>query len=1172
MIKTIHLKCSLAVLFISLINYSLLAQSTDPVDIAITHLQTQKEALGLTDADIAGFIVTDQYQTRHNGVTHLYLRQRHEGIEVENALNNFNILESGKVSSMGNRFVSNLAAKVNATTASLSPEDAVLTLIEKLEIETFGDLTRQEVISDQHILFFKEGIALEPISVKLMYQAITPASFKLSWRVSLYELNGQNWWVAYIDAQTGEMLKYRDDVIHCDFGKPGEICEDHVHHENEKHVENYANNNLISNAYNVFPMPIESPNHGNRSIVENPANLVASPYAWHDTDGEEGAEYTITRGNNVHAYHDIFDLNESIDTEPDGGDSLVFDLPFSETELDVYSQRDAAVTNLFYWNNIIHDVWYQYGFDEASGNYQENNYGNGGMDGDYVRAEALDGSGTNNANFASGLDGQRGRMQMYFWGNGGLPNFEDPVIEALEPAEVIGGYAYAQSTFGGQIPFDPIISEVILVNDSIGTFSDACETIQNGADFEGKIALIDRGDCQFGTKIIQAENLGAIAVIMCNNVAGAPINMGAGVDGDAVTIPNIMISLNDCNTLKMGLDSGLVVSIALADFEVPDPGPQGRDSDFDNGIIVHEYTHGISNRLTGGPNSGGCLSSGDQPEQAGEGWSDWFAMAMTTTSSMTAEQPRGIGTYVTNEPINGDGIRTFPYSRDMNVDPHTYADVNSEAVPHGVGSVWAVMIWDLYWNLVDLHGFDEDLYNGTGGNNMAMQLVLDGLKLQPCNPDFIEDRDAILEADMINYGGAHQCLIWETFARRGLGLSASSGGNEAFDIPSFCESATLKVFKTAVETVFAGEIITYELNIQNDFPDALTNVIISDFIPDGTSFVAGSLSCTGTLDGDILTIPVSGLEFGEGFTCTYQLITNQDLASSIAFEDGLEQGGGNWDRSAGAGTQLWLLNTANTHSGGFSWRAGNFDFVTDQYLDLEDPFLIESDNAVLSFWHEFDTEANRDGGVLEISVNGGAWEDADPYFTQNGYTGNLDAGTTNPLAGQPAFQGSSNGYIQSLVDLSSFANQEIQFRFRFATDDAGAADGWYLDDIQVFSELSVVVNQACVDSDELEAVCNSVITTVFPEPVATFENSKAPFDVALYPNPTTNHIWIEFLNGNSSAVNIKVFNTSGSLLSQNKLEAGTITHKLNLAHQPAGIYLVQIQTEEGVLSKRVVLQ
>jgi hypothetical protein len=129
----------------------------------------------------------------------------------------------------------------------------------------------------------------------------------------------------------------------------------------------------------------------------------------------------------------------------------------------------------------------------------------------------------------------------------------------------------------------------------------------------------------------------------------------------------------------------------------------------------------------------------------------------------------------------------------MSVNLHTYADVASVVVPHGVGSVWAATVWEVYWNLVDKYGFDSDLYTGTGGNNLALQLVIDGLKLQPCNPTFVDARDAILLADQNNNGGANQCEIWAGFAKRGLGVNADDGGSsssvsvtEDFTVPAAC--------------------------------------------------------------------------------------------------------------------------------------------------------------------------------------------------------------------------------------------------------------------------------------------------------------------------------------------------------------------------------------------------
>ena len=169
-------------------------------------------------------------------------------------------------------------------------------------------------------------------------------------------------------------------------------------------------------------------------------------------------------------------------------------------------------------------------------------------------------------------------------------------------------------------------------------------------------------------------------------------------------------------------------------------------------------------------------------------------MGSSTPAGITARRP--IGTYVNFESqVTGTGIRRYPYTTDMAVNPFTYADVADPVnpAPHGIGSIWATMLWDMYWNLVDVMGYDPDVYHGTGGNNVAFQLVTDGLKLQVCSPGFVDGRNAILAADAADYEGENTCDIWRAFARRGLGLNASQGssnnrndGVEDFTLPPAC--------------------------------------------------------------------------------------------------------------------------------------------------------------------------------------------------------------------------------------------------------------------------------------------------------------------------------------------------------------------------------------------------
>ncbi len=170
-------------------------------------------------------------------------------------------------------------------------------------------------------------------------------------------------------------------------------------------------------SYNVFAFPSESPNDSDR-FDGRPTRPTASPRRSAGTtrtappvpSTRSRAATTRTR-----SWTRTPTTCRTSNSSPDGGAALKFDFPIDFTE-HAQTYRDAATTNLFYANNMIHDLAYQYGFDEASGNFQTNNYGRGGTGTDYVRAEAADGNGTNNANFNPPTnDGGTPRMQMYLW-------------------------------------------------------------------------------------------------------------------------------------------------------------------------------------------------------------------------------------------------------------------------------------------------------------------------------------------------------------------------------------------------------------------------------------------------------------------------------------------------------------------------------------------------------------------------------------------------------------------------------------------------------------------------------------------------------------------------------------------------------------------------------------
>ena len=534
--------------------------------------------------------------------------------------------------------------------------------------------------------------------------------------------------------------------------------------------------------YLVYPPPFENPDDagGIQTPVEDPAEPAASPFGWHDTDGADGAEFTDTRGNNVSAQTDPTGHNNGT-FRPDGdvgGPNLEFTfLHDPDLEPDEGTNAEAAVTNLFYWANRVHDVAYLYGFDEAAGNFQINNYGRGGLGDDPMFADAQDGGCENCAQITTPPDGLSGRMNLSTW----VP-LVDRLVTVLSPASIAGDYDASSADFGADLDAAGVTGEVERVDDGDdsggGSIHDGCQPL---IDFTaGNVALIDRGTCEFGTKALNAEIAGATAAIVVNDQPGL-LHMGAGLDGGSVTLPAVMITEEDGEVIKGELGGGVVATVR--DHPVPD-----LDLAFDNGIVAHEYGHGISSRLTGGPANAGCLSGS---EQAGEGWSDFWTLVLSAKATDTPELPRTIGGYVAGGP-GVLGLRNYPYSTDLSVNPLTYADVGTINIPHGVGEVWMSMLWEVYWGLVGRYGFDPDVGRGDGGNNLTIRLVVDGLKLQPCDPTFVDARDAILLAGEVAGGGANECVIWRAFAKRGLGALAFAGSDdvgdetEDFTVPEEC--------------------------------------------------------------------------------------------------------------------------------------------------------------------------------------------------------------------------------------------------------------------------------------------------------------------------------------------------------------------------------------------------
>ena len=777
------------ILFLSLSSFSNIWSQNLPF------LSEASRECSLSPEDISEFRVASDYTDRKAGFRVVWLRQLHQGIEIHGADMQLLISKEGKLINQQCGFVKGAHSKLSTISVKSPLEilqialkseniDSKITApieagLNKWKLEIPGLINGEMVIVKEYYLQ-KDG------SMPLVYTTrFSPPQSRAFWQVR-------------IDASSGEIVERKNLSVSCSAHGPSGNHSSCNHESDETEQSSAALSDGAS--YTVFPYPFGSPLDGSRSLVTNPANADASPFGWHDMDGEEGPDNTETIGNNVSAYDDQDDDNEP-DGFVDGGAPLNFNFPFtpapSSTPLD---NRDAAITNLFYWNNIVHDFLWHYGFDEPSGNFQNFNYT--GLDGafDGVSAEAFDGSGTNNANFATPPDGEAPRMQMYLWSNN-----EDLFLSINSPSLIAGEYTAAVAGFGPQTS-DPISAQMVILTDGT-TNTLGCETAN--VDLTGKIAIVRRGTCSFVSKVLNAQEAGALAVIVVNNTIDDIINMGGNSDDWQVTIPSVMISETEGNAFFNVLNGGNVVNATLNINQLGDY----FDSSFDAGIIAHEYGHGVSNRLTGGPLNVECLYNA---EQMGEGWSDFMTLIFSATSLSNPAEPRAVGNYVIGEPNSGPGIRPYPYTTDMNINPATYSFIENNGQTHSVGFTWCTMLWDLYWNMVEEHGYDDDFINGTGGNNMAIKLVMDGMRLQICNPGFVDGRDAILEADAINFGGVNRCLIWESFARRGLGYFADQGdpesttdGTESFEMPPFCSETDFANFSSNAVTVCKENSITY---------------------------------------------------------------------------------------------------------------------------------------------------------------------------------------------------------------------------------------------------------------------------------------------------------------------------------------------------------------------------
>jgi uncharacterized repeat protein (TIGR01451 family) len=1158
----------------------------DSGKLAIDYLQKEYAVFGLEATDVADVKITDNYASP-NGTRHIYVAQRLHGLPILNA--------SASLHFRGDRLVhrtSDLATNL-ADVLSTAPAFSAQTAAGKAVNEVTAAFGTPVAIGNDdrgQQLFSWEEVSPKAIKVSSGWY-VTDAGLRLVYRVLIDQhATHSDYWNVIVDAVEGRIIDQNNMVLKCDFGTPtghqhdfANGCKDDVNKDMPVSEQLFEKAFTAPAAmaeesrYHVFPFGVESPIHGERTMEVNPSHPVASPFGWHDTNGVEGAEYTTTRGNNTWSYPDRDGDNE-VDTDvvAEGGDSLVFDFYYAP-QVDADTLLRAALAQTFYTVNKMHDWLYVAGFDEAAGNFQRKNYTEEGQGRDEVLVEAQDGSGTNNANFGTPADGGNGVMQMYLWTSGGS------AMRVTTPESISGGYNTGLPTFGPDIGTTPITGQVAISEPAIG-----CTEITN--DLTGKIALVTRGECNFSLKVFNAQEAGAIAAIICNDAMagtdrGGLTGMSDGNPELDKNIPSVFITFESCVELRNRVAAGDSVSVT---FQTPPP----VDGDFDNGIVMHEMGHGVSNRLVGGPNNTGCLNN---DEQMGEGWSDFFSLAsspLTNVPTPNGSEARGIGNYAIQNGTDGPGIRNFPYSTDFAINPQTYDDViTSGGAPHPLGEIWNAMLWDLYWALSNRDGFDNDLIDGTGGNNLAVQLVIEGMKRTACRPGLVDGRDGILAADFDLYDGANACLIWEVFARRGVGFSANQGsstdnrtdGQEAFDISPYCVGGVQLTKSSDVSTINAGEGVTFTLKATSYRDAATDKVLIIDVIPDGMTFEENSVrgSDAWSIDGQTITFDLGTLDFEDEETILYSVSTDPALGSNQTYFDGAENGDDDWDIiSLGTDPTItdifWEVTDTTPYTGEFSWYILNAATPQDQVLQTFEALPITGDNPGLRFFTKYETEAGWDAGIVEVSTDGTNWDRVDDKMVRGNYRGEVSRNGSAALRGINSFWGNSNGFREIIVDLADYSGQDVFIRWRFISDTSVRNRGWWVDDIELLDMVNYD-GTATLTSDAGDNWPANVDNYGVLAVGGTIDNTNDPVlgqtDVRVYPNPADQFVTVNITSERAGDANVQLLSIDGRVLHTAKLNliAGGGRTTINTAALPAGIYVVRVTGADRISTTKVTI-
>ena len=365
-----NLLCLLFFFFFS--TFTLVAQDVN-LTLATDQLTALAGEMNYAEADITNPIVSDYYTSK--GITHIYFQQSVDQISIFDASAAVHI-KNNEVFSSNINFLKGINKRNIKNQFQVQAVEALVRLAQNqnypLSQTEFIILSADEAAPSKPTTVSADGISNRTIPLRLVFMEDDNQDLQLAWSVFIDEKEGANYKNFLINATTGAIEKEINLTISCNFDQ------DHSSHQHDAipSIPNRLNQLLnahkaianqekiqVANSYNVYPLPIESPNFGNRSIEVSPwdANTTASPNGWHQIGS---TNYTTTKGNNVDAYEDSNSTNSPTNGDlarVNGGSSLEFDNLLNINDSPA-NYKPAAITNLFYWSNIIHDVWYNYGF------------------------------------------------------------------------------------------------------------------------------------------------------------------------------------------------------------------------------------------------------------------------------------------------------------------------------------------------------------------------------------------------------------------------------------------------------------------------------------------------------------------------------------------------------------------------------------------------------------------------------------------------------------------------------------------------------------------------------------------------------------------------------------------------------------------------------------------